>query len=192
MHQADVSRAADVVRLFQGLKRLDVLVNNAGITRDELFLMMKARSWNAVVETNLSAVFRCAKSAAHVMLAAKRGTIINICSSSAMSARVGQANYCSAKAAMLGYSRSLARELAPKGIAVVTVAPGFTVTDMAELVSEESSQAAMARIPLERWARPDEVVSAVAFAASSAGRCFSGHTLLVDGGRTGFEVEFAL
>lgn len=192
LRQADISKAEDLPGLFHDLKRLDVLVNNAGITRDELLIMMKAQSWNSVMETNLTAVFRCTKFAANLMLAAKGGTIVNIGSSSAMSARVGQANYCSAKAAMLGYTRSLARELAPAGIRVVTVAPGFTVTDMAESVSEKASKEAMERIPLGRWAKPKEVVSAVAFAASSAARCFTGHTLLVDGGRTSFEVECAL
>jgi 3-oxoacyl-[acyl-carrier protein] reductase len=192
LRQADVSRADEVDGLFEGLSRLDVLVNNAGVTRDEYLLTMGEDSWRKVLATNLTAIFHCTRMAARLMCAARSGVIVNIGSSSAASARVAQVNYCTAKAALLGYSRSLARDLAARRVRVMTVAPGFTATDMADAVPDSLARQTLARIPLNRWGRPEEVARAVAFLASDLARGFSGQTLLVDGGRTAFETEMAL
>lgn len=190
--RADISKPEQVTDLFRGLRRLDVLVNNAGITRDGMLLTMRPDNWKAVLATNMVALFHCSKHATRLMCGARQGVIVNIGSSSAMSARIGQTNYSTAKAALMGFSRSIAREFASSGIRVATVAPGFTATDMAQAVPDAEAQATIERIPLRRWARPQEVVRAVAFVASDAARCFSGQTLIVDGGRTAFETEMGL
>lgn len=192
LRRADLTKPEEVVSLFKGLKRLDILVNNAGITRDGVMLTMPIDSWNKVIATNLSAVFHCSRMAARLMCAAKRGVIIHIGSSSATSARLGQSNYSSAKSALLGMTRSMAREMAAYGVWVLTVAPGFTSSDMAGAVSDQVAQASLDRIPLGRWGRPDEITRAVVFLASDAAAGFSGQTWMVDGGRTAFETETSL
>jgi 3-oxoacyl-[acyl-carrier protein] reductase len=192
LRQADIASAEQVERLFQDLPRLDVLVNNAGVTRDAPLATMTLAEWQTVISTNLSGLALCARAAAKVMHRAGRGVIINIGSSAAASARSGQANYAAAKSGLLGFTRSLARELAPAGVRVVTLAPGYTVTDMARAVPDATAQEALRRIPLGRWALPAEVSAAVVFMASSAAAGFSGHTIMVDGGRTAFEAELGL
>ena len=190
--RVDLTETSEVPRLFAGLKRLDLLVNNAGITRDELLLLMRPESWRSVMSTNLTAIFHCSRYAARLMCAARRGVIIHISSSSAASARVGQTNYSSAKAGLLGLTRSMARELANHGVRVMTVAPGFTASDMAAAVPDALASAAIDRIPLHRWGMPIEVSRAVVFLASDAARGFTGQTWMVDGGRTALETEFGL
>jgi 3-oxoacyl-[acyl-carrier protein] reductase len=191
MRQADIG-TGQVAALFQHLPRLDVLVNNAGVTRDAPLMTMPLADWQSVIATNLSGLSRCAAHAAPIMVAAGRGVIINIGSSAAASARIGQANYAASKSALIGFTRSLNRELLPAGVRVVTVAPGYTVTDMARAVPDAAAAEALRRIPLARWAAPEEVSAAVTFMASDAARGFAGQTIMVDGGRTAFETEFAI
>ncbi|SIT43205.1 3-oxoacyl-(acyl-carrier-protein) reductase [Paraburkholderia ribeironis] len=192
LRPADLANPEEITGLFAGLNRLDLLVNNAGITRDELLLLMRPDSWKNVLATNLTAVFHCSQFAARLMCPAKRGVIIHIGSSSAASARTGQANYSSAKSALLGMTRSMARELATHGVRVLTVAPGFTASDMAHAVPDTVAQLSLNRIPLGRWGRPEEISRTVAFLASDAASGFSGHAWMVDGGRTAFETEVGL
>ena len=192
LRRADLTKTEEIVILFKGLRRLDLLINNAGITRDEFLLTMRPESWDTVLATNLSAVFHCSRFAARLMCAKKRGVIIHIGSSSSASARMGQVNYSCAKSALLGMTRSMARELSSYGVRVMTVAPGFIMTDMADAVSDTVTQAALARIPLGRWGKLHEVSRTVAFLASDAAQGFSGHTWMIDGGRTAFETEVGL
>jgi 3-oxoacyl-[acyl-carrier protein] reductase len=191
LRQADVAVPDQIASLFAGLARLDALVNNAGITRDAPFATMTLADWQSVIATNFDAVAACTRAAVPLMTEAG-GVVINIGSSAAASARAGQANYAAAKSGMVGFTRSLGRELAPLGVSVVTVAPGYTVTDMARAVPNATAQETLRRIPLSRWARPEEVAAAVVFMASRCARGFSGQTIMVDGGRTVFETELGL
>lgn len=194
LFQADVSQPDQVQKMFQAVfkahRRLDMLINNAGITRDEYFLTMRQQSWDDVIVSDLGSVLYCCKQAVGLMAGARRGVIVNIGSSSALSARPGQVNYGTAKSALLGFSRTLARELAGKGVRVLVVAPGFTATPMTEALPQEVVRETLARIPLRRWGTPLEIARAVAFFASDAGRCYSGQTIVIDGGRTAYEQEF--
>lgn len=192
LRQADIASADQVAALFADLPRLDVLVNNAGVTRDAPLPTMALADWQSVIGTNLGGIYHCARAAAPPMVAAGRGVIINIGSSAAASARSGQANYAAAKSGLLAFTRSLGRELAPYGVRVVTLSPGYTVTDMARAVPDATAQETLRRILLARWATPEEVSAAVLFLASDAARGFAGQTIMVDGGRTVFETEFGL
>ncbi len=192
LRQADIASAEQVTGLFAGLTRVDALVNNAGVTRDAPLATMSLSEWQSVLSINLGGICHCTRAAARTMCAAGNGVIINIGSSAAASARAGQANYAAAKSGLIGFTRSLAREMAPYGVRVVTVAPGYTVTDMARAVPDKTAQETLRRIPLARWARPEEVSEAVTFMASAAAQGFSGQTIMVDGGRTAFETELGL
>ncbi len=192
LRQADIADSEQVAGLFQDLPRLDALINNAGVTRDAPLATMSLADWQSVLATNLGGIRHCAYEAARLMCRQGSGVIVNIGSSAAASARVGQANYAAAKSGLIGFTRSLGRELAPFGVRVVMVAPGYTVTDMARAVPDKTTQEALSRIPLGRWARPEEVSAAVTFMASDAARGFNGQTIMVDGGRTVFETELGL
>ena len=182
--QADVSQEEQVERLMAAvLERsgsLDVLVNNAGITRDGLLMRMKTEDWQAVLELNLSGVFLCTRAITRTMLKQKRGRIINITSVVGLMGNAGQANYAAAKAGVIGFTRSTARELASRGITVNAVAPGFIATDMTkDLKADELLNA----IPLGRYGQPEEVAGAVRFlAADPAAAYITGQVLQVDGG----------
>ena len=189
--QGDVGDAAQSAALLGGLKRLDVLVNNAGLTWDAPFATMTAAAWDAVIATNLRGILNCTR-AAMPLLAAGGGTIINIGSSAAASARAGQANYAASKSGMVGLTRAMGRDLAPQGIGVMAVAPGYTVSDMARAVPKAMMHEALMRIPLARCAEPEEIAAAVLFFSSPLGRGFAGRTIMIDGGRTVFETEIAL
>jgi 3-oxoacyl-[acyl-carrier protein] reductase len=194
IRQADVSNAGQIQAMFQEIlkehKRVDILVNNAGITRDELFLTMRKESWQDLIETDLTAVFHCSKAVIRSMVAARRGVIINIGSGSALSPRPGQVNYSSAKSGLIGFSRSLAREVAHKGVRVLVVAPGFTETEMAGAVSREAMEYSLSMIPMGRWGRPEELASVVGFMASDDAAYIVGQTIIVDGGRAAGEQDF--
>ncbi len=196
LFKADVSQPEQVQAMFQATfkahRRLDILVNNAGITRDEYLLTMRQQSWDEVIANDLGSVLYCCKMAVGLMAGARRGVIVNIGSSSALSARPGQVNYGTAKSALLGFSRTLARELAGKGVRVLVVAPGFTATPMTEALPREVVRETLARIPLQRWGMPEEIARAVAFFASGAARCYNGQTIVIDGGRTALEQEYGL
>lgn len=159
-----------------------VLVNNAGITRDNLLMRMKDDEWEAVINTNLNALYRLTKACLRGMIKAKYGRIINIASVVALSGNPGQTNYAAAKGGMIGFTKSLARELGTRAITVNTVAPGFIDTDMTRALPEEQRQALLQSIPLNRLGSVDEVAHAVAFLASPGAAYITGETLNVNGG----------
>jgi 3-oxoacyl-[acyl-carrier protein] reductase len=162
--------------------KLSVLVNNAGITRDTLAMRMKDDDWAAVIDTNLSAVFRLSRGVLRAMMRAKQGRIINITSVVGSSGNAGQANYAAAKAGVTGMTRALAREVGSRGITVNCIAPGFIDTDMTRALTEQQTQALLAQIPLGRLGQPEDIASMVAFLASPAGSYVTGATLHVNGG----------
>lgn len=159
-----------------------VLVNNAGITRDNLLMRMKEDQWDDVINTNLKSVYRLSKACLRGMTKARFGRIINISSVVATLGNLGQSNYAAAKAGMEGFSRSLAREIASRNITVNCVAPGFIASDMTDVLPEEQRQALLAQIPVARLGQPEEVAAAVGFLASEAAGYVTGETLHVNGG----------
>lgn len=159
-----------------------ILVNNAGITRDNLSMRMKDDEWDAVIETNLTAVFKLSKAVMRGMMKARNGRIINITSVVGHSGNPGQANYCAAKAGVAGMTRSLARELGSRNITVNSVAPGFIDTDMTKDLPEAQRAALLATIPLGRGGAPEDVAAAVGFLASPAAAYVTGTTIHVNGG----------
>jgi 3-oxoacyl-[acyl-carrier protein] reductase len=184
--QADVSDASQVDALVAAVMEqmggLDVLVNNAGIARDNLLVRMKDDEWDAVLNTNLKGAFHCARAAARHMLRRRWGRIINITSVVGIIGNPGQANYCASKAGLIGLTKALAKELAPRGITVNAVAPGFIATEMTASLAEEVRQRMLQAIPLGFFAEPKDVAAAVAFLASEEARYITGHVLQVDGG----------
>jgi 3-oxoacyl-[acyl-carrier protein] reductase len=180
---ADAARGDALVdEIVREFGRLSILVNNAGITRDTLAMRMKDEDWAAVVDTNLSAVFRLSRAVMRPMMKAKAGRIINITSVVASSGNAGQANYAAAKSGVEGMSRALAREVGSRGITVNCVAPGFIDTDMTRSLNEQQTQALLGQIPLGRLGQPDDIGACVAFLASAAGAYVTGATLHVNGG----------
>ncbi|MBP6037175.1 MAG: 3-oxoacyl-ACP reductase FabG [Azonexus sp.] len=159
-----------------------ILVNNAGITRDNLAMRMKEDEWDAVIDTNLKAVFRLSKAVMRGMMKSRRGRIVNITSVVGHSGNPGQANYCAAKAGVAGMTRSLARELGSRNITVNCVAPGFIATDMTHDLDEKHKEAMLAAIPLGRAGTPEDVAAAVAFLVSPAAGYVTGTTIHVNGG----------
>jgi 3-oxoacyl-[acyl-carrier protein] reductase len=159
-----------------------ILVNNAGITRDTLLLRMKPEDWDAVIGTNLGSVFRLSKAVLRGMMKARKGRIINIASVVGLTGNPGQANYCAAKAGIGGFSRSLAREVASRGITVNVVAPGFIDTDMTKALSVAQREGLAAQIPLGRLGQPQDIAAAVCFLAGPAAAWITGETLNVNGG----------
>ncbi len=162
--------------------RIDVLVNNAGIARDQLLLRMKPDDWDAVLATNLTAVFACCQAVLRPMLKQRSGRIVNIGSVVGQTGNPGQANYAASKAGLVGFSKSLAQEVASRGITVNVVAPGLIETDMTRQLTEQSQQNWTDRIPLGRLGSPDDVASAVRFLVSDEASYITGHVLAVNGG----------
>lgn len=161
---------------------VSVLVNNAGITRDNLFMRMKDEEWDAIIETNLSSIFRVTKACIRGMTKARKGRIISIASVVGVSGNMGQTNYSAAKAGLIGFSKSLAREVGARGITVNTVAPGFIDTDMTKELSDDVKDKLLGQIPLSRLGQPEEIAAAVAFLASPEAGYITGETLHVNGG----------
>ena len=159
-----------------------ILVNNAGITRDNLLMRMKDAEWDAIIDTNLTSVYRLSKACLRAMTKARKGRIINITSVVAASGNAGQTNYAAAKAGMIGFSKSLAREVGSRGITVNCVAPGMIDTDMTRALNETQRAALLATIPLGRLGQPEEIAATVAFLASPGGAYISGETIQVNGG----------
>jgi 3-oxoacyl-[acyl-carrier protein] reductase len=159
-----------------------VLVNNAGITRDNLMMRMKDEEWDAIIATNLTAVFRMSKAVLRGMMKARRGRIINISSVVGATGNPGQANYAAAKAGIVGLAKSLAREVGSRGITVNTVAPGFIDTDMTRALPEQQREALLVQIPLGRLGQAEEVAEVVAFLASPGAAYVTGETIHVNGG----------
>jgi 3-oxoacyl-[acyl-carrier protein] reductase len=159
-----------------------ILVNNAGITRDNLLMRMKDEEWEEIINTNLSSVYRLSKACLRAMMKARKGRIISISSVVGASGNAGQTNYAAAKAGLVGFTKSLAREVGSRGITVNAVAPGFIDTDMTRALPEAQRQALLNAIPLNRLGQPDEIAAAVAFLASPEAGYITGETLHVNGG----------
>jgi 3-oxoacyl-[acyl-carrier protein] reductase len=186
--KGDVSQREEAQALIEGtltaFGRVDILVNNAGITRDNLLLRMRHEDWETVLRTNLTGVFFCCQAALKPMFRQRAGRIINITSVVGLTGNAGQANYAAAKAGIIGFTKSLAKEVASRGILVNAVAPGFISTDMTENLGEEVRRSFLERIPLGRPGEPEEVAEVVVFLASPASRYITGQVIVVDGGLT--------
>ena len=184
--QGDESSGDDVDRMFKDIKktwgRLDVLVNNAGINRDILLVRMKEDQWDAVLSTDLKSVFFTTKAAASLMMRQRSGSIINIASVVGITGNAGQANYAAAKAGVIGFTKSAAKELAARGIRVNAIAPGFIETDMTDAIPEKIREGMLETIPLRRGGKAEDVANAVAFLASDDAGYITGQVLKVDGG----------
>jgi 3-oxoacyl-[acyl-carrier protein] reductase len=183
---ADVSQSEDVDRLFSeataAFGPVEILVNNAGIARDNLLLRMSDDDWDAVQQTNLRAAFLCTRAALRGMLRARWGRVVNVGSVIALGANPGQANYAAAKAGLIALTRTVAREVGSRGITVNAVLPGYIETDMTADLSEAARKHLSERIALERLGRPDDIAQAVAYLCSPAGDYITGSAMVVDGG----------
>ena len=173
---------AVVAHVMQQTGRIDVLVNNAGITRDQFLMLMPVDDWQQVLDTNLNGAFRWSKAVSRPMLSAHRGVIINIASISGIVGVAGQTNYAASKGGIIAFSRALAAELGPKGIRVNTVVPGFIETDMTARLSRDVKRQQIERTPLRRLGQPAEIASVVTFLASPDASFIVGQTIVADGG----------
>lgn len=185
---ADIVDEASVEALFkttmESFGRVDILVNNAGITRDTLLLRMSVDQWDSVIDANLKGAFLCSRAASKIMLRQKSGRIVNIASVNGLRGSAGQTNYSASKAGLIGFSRSLAKELASRGITVNVVAPGFIDTQMTDSFEGDAREQLLKTIPLGRFGQAEDVGAAVAFLASNAASYITGQVLTVDGGVT--------
>ncbi len=184
--RADVGDADAVTAMFETVEehlgRVEVLVNNAGITRDDLLLRMGTEAWDQVIQTNLRSVYLCSRAAMRGMLRSRWGRIISVSSISGISGNPGQANYAASKAGIIGFSKSIAREIGSRSITVNVVAPGFIETDMTEDLGTEIAQEVTRRVAVGRLGRPEEVAAAVGYLASDDAAYVTGQTLVIDGG----------
>ena len=182
----DVSDRASVEAGFAQMVaahgRIDLLVNNAGVTRDNLLLRMKDEEWRQVLDINLTGAFLCTQAVLKPMLKQKSGRIVNITSVVGLGGNAGQANYAASKAGVIGFTKSVAREVASRGITANAIAPGFIETDMTAAMSEKAREAVFAAIPLGRVGRPEDVAGAALFLVSDAAAYVTGQVLAVDGG----------
>ena len=182
----NVTDDESIASIFKMIKdeygAIDILVNNAGITRDNLFMRMKTDEWQDIIDTNLSSVFKISKAVIRPMMKNRSGRIINIGSVVGTMGNAGQVNYATAKAGLIGFTKSLAREVASRGITVNTVSPGFIDTDMTQSLTDEQKEAIFAQVPANRLGKPEEIANAVAFLASESAAYITGETLHVNGG----------
>jgi 3-oxoacyl-[acyl-carrier protein] reductase len=182
----DVANAGSIDALIDGIGKdigaISILVNNAGITRDNLLMRMKDEDWQAIIDTNLTSVFRTSKAVMRPMMKARKGRIINIASVVGVTGNAGQANYAAAKAGIIAFSKSMAREIGSRGVTVNVVAPGFIDTDMTKSLPEDAKTAMLGQIALGHFGQPSDIARAVAFLAGPAAAYITGETLHVNGG----------
>ncbi len=183
LNVADDASIKDVTKaITDEFGAISILVNNAGITRDNLLMMMKDDQWNDIITTNLTSIFKLSKIVLRPMMKARKGRIINIASVVGLTGNPGQTNYAAAKAGIMGFSKSLAREIGSRNITVNTVAPGFIDTDMTRELPEEQRDALISQIPLNKLGDPQDIANAVAFLASAEAAYITGETINVNGG----------
>ena len=186
--QADVSSAEQVKGLFSAVAKelgpVEVLVNNAGITRDNLLVRMSDEEWDSVVRTNLNSVFFCARAAIRTMMKARFGRIVAMSSVSGLAGNAGQANYAAAKAGILGIIKSIAREAGSRGVTANVIAPGYIETDMTASLADSVRERVLAQIPAGRYGSPDDIANVAAFLVSDAASYINGQVIAVDGGMT--------
>ncbi len=184
--QGDVTSHSDAENLVKAAVetygRLDLLINNAGITRDTLLLRMSEEDFDAVTETNLKGTFNCSKHAAKVMFKQRSGVIINISSVVGITGNIGQSNYAASKAGVIGFTKAAARELAPRGVRVNAVAPGFIATQMTDVIHEDIKKATLQNIPMGKFGEAEDVANVILFLASEKAKYITGQVIQVDGG----------
>ncbi len=184
--KADVTDFSDIQNfvkmILEQWGRIDIVVNNAGITKDKLLLMMKESDWDSVIDTNLKGVFNVTKAVYKVMAKRRSGRIINVSSIVGIMGNAGQANYAASKAGIIGFTKSIAKELAPRGITVNAVAPGLINSDMTKKIPDNIQETYRELIPMHRFGEPEEVANVVAFLASDMSTYITGQVLVVDGG----------
>ena len=185
-HLVDVSKFEDVIKTIDAILldfgNVDILVNNAGITKDCLLMKMTEADWDAVLDTNLKSVFNTCKALARSMMKARSGAIINISSVIGLTGNAGQINYAASKAGMIGFTKSIAKELSSRGVRANCIAPGYIETSMTEVLSPEIKQKILEKIPLGRIGKPEDVAKLAVFLASDWANYITGQTLTVDGG----------
>lgn len=183
LNVADADSIKDVIKVISSdFGNISILVNNAGITRDNLLMIMKDEQWDDIIQTNLTSIFRLSKAVVRPMMKARTGRIINIGSVVGLTGNPGQTNYSASKAAVMGFSKSLAREIGSRNITVNTVAPGFIDTDMTKELPEEQRNALISQIPLNKLGDPQDIANAVVFLASADAAYITGETINVNGG----------
>lgn len=184
--QCDVTKSDEIKKMIEEIENhfdaIDVLVNNAGITKDNLLLRMKEEEWQQVIDVNLTGVFLCTKAVIRKMMKQKHGKIVNIASVVGVTGNAGQANYSASKAGVIGFTKSIAKEVASKNIHVNAIAPGFIETDMTAVLSEDIKNGLMESIPLKRYGKPEDIANLVVFLSSNQSNYITGQVIKVDGG----------
>lgn len=184
--KADVTVEAEVKGMVEEAEKhfdsIDILINNAGITKDNLLIRMKEDDWQKVLDVNLKGVFLCTKAVARKMMKQKYGKIVNVSSVVGVIGNAGQSNYCASKAGVIGFTKSIAKELAVKDINVNAIAPGFIETDMTAVLSEDVKNLMLANIPLKKYGKPEDVANLVLFLSSDMSKYITGQVIQVDGG----------
>ncbi|MFT9494550.1 3-oxoacyl-[acyl-carrier-protein] reductase [Anaerosolibacter sp.] len=184
--QANVSDSDAIQKMMQEVEEkfstIDILINNAGITKDTLLMKMKDEDWDQVMDINLRGTFNCTKAVTRKMMKQRNGKIVNLASVVGVMGNAGQANYAASKAGIIGFTKSVAKELATRGINVNAVAPGFIQTEMTDILSDEVKEAMMANIPMKQLGTPEDVANVIAFLCSDDAKYITGQVLHVDGG----------